>query len=144
MTERASRRELGDRAERAAERFLRERGYRILGRNFRCAAGEADLIAEQQEVLVFVEVKARTSDQFGPGREAVGPRKRRTLSHVAEQYCKQRRISDRSIRFDIVEVELDEVGRPGRIEVVAGAFGAPPARPAAQRRRSRAGGWRAR
>ena len=144
MSEPPSRRDTGDRAERAAERFLQEHGYRILARNWRCAAGEADLVAEQGEVLIFVEVKARSGGEYGPGREAVGPGKQRKLSRVAEQYCKWQRLSGRSIRFDIVEVELDEDGRPQRLNLLPGAFGAPEPRLRRPNRPARRGPWRAR
>ena len=113
----------GTAAEQLAARFLRARGYRILQMNYTCAAGEADIVAEADGALVFVEVKSRASADFGPPREQVGPAKRRRLSRVAELYAKQHRVSDRSIRFDIVEVELDERGAPHSASVVVGAFG---------------------
>lgn len=120
-------------AEQFAARYLRGRGYRILELNYTCAAGEADIVAEADGALVFVEVKSRASGDFGPPREQVGPAKRRRLSRVAELYTKQHRISDRSIRFDIVEVELDERGAPGAASVVVGAFGDQRARPGRRR-----------
>ena len=90
---------------------------------------ELALASGTVEPHVQVEVKSRASGDFGPPREQVGPAKRSRLSRVAELYTKQHRISDRSIRFDIVEVELDERGAPGAASVVVGAFGDQRARP---------------
>jgi putative endonuclease len=116
-------RALGAAAEQFAARYLRSRGYRVCEMNYTCATGEADIVAEEGGALVFVEVKARRSADFGAPRQQVGPRKRRALSRVAECYCEQHRLSDRSIRFDIAEVALDERGEPQAVEIVEAAFG---------------------
>jgi putative endonuclease len=116
-------RALGAAAEQFAARYLRSRGYRVREMNYTCAAGEADIVAEEGGALVFVEVKARRSADFGAPRQQVGPRKRRGLSRVAECYCEQHRLSECSVRFDIVEVALDEQGRPEAVEIVVAAFG---------------------
>src|SRR5271167_3612769 len=76
---------LGRRGEDLAHRFLRRQGFTIVARNYRLAAGdaEADLIAWEQDHLVFVEVKSRQTADHGPPERAVGPEKRAHLLRVA-------------------------------------------------------------
>ncbi|KAF4516129.1 hypothetical protein B566_EDAN000367 [Ephemera danica] len=91
--------------ETSAEQFLRRKGYRILERNLRTAIGELDLVADDHGVLVFVEVKARTTGAFGGALLAVGRRKQAKLIRLAGQYLAQRHLSDRVCRFDVVLVQ---------------------------------------
>jgi putative endonuclease len=101
--------------EAVAERALRQKGYRILGR--RVAFGpreELDLVARDRDVLVFVEVKTRRSEDFGRPAEAVDRAKRHVLSRAAVRYL--RRLHDPRIdfRFDVVEV-VGEEGDPAPV-----------------------------
>lgn len=98
------RRGLGRLGEAAAVEELELRGYAVLARNYRCRGGEADIVAEQGETLVFVEVKARATLQYGRPAEAVGWSKQQKLEQAALHYCQQHDIEDRPLRFDIVEV----------------------------------------
>lgn len=98
------RRQLGSDGERAAERFLRGRGYSIVERNYRCPLGEVDLIALDRRTVVFVEIKTRRAAHGGAGYDAVDPRKQRQIARVAEHYLAARRLLDRAVRFDVVEV----------------------------------------
>ncbi|MEM6334868.1 MAG: YraN family protein [Planctomycetota bacterium] len=103
----------GRRGEAAAARYLRRRGYRIVGRNVRTAVGEADLvaIAPGERRLVIVEVKARSADAAGPEPETrVGAFKRRKLVQVAQALLKQRRYAGYAVRFDVVGVDLPAAG----------------------------------
>lgn len=95
----------GQTSEAQAERFLREKGYRILERNLRTRLGELDLVAEDRGVLVFVEVKARMSGAFGGALSAVDARKRAKVVKLAAQYLAQRHLSDRPCRFDVIVVQ---------------------------------------
>lgn len=113
---------IGRKAEKSAEKFLRRRGYRILHRNLRLPRGEIDIVAEHKGVLVFVEVKARSSDEFGTPIEAVNYRKRKQLSRLAEQYIAHYESTERDYRFDVVEVYLRSDGKVSRIEVIQDAF----------------------
>lgn len=99
-----SRQRLGRAGEDAAVEALRARGYRIVARNIRLRGGELDVVAEDAGTIVFVEVKARRSRAFGTPAEAVGPRKQRTLCHLAQRYLAGRALGDRPCRFDVVEV----------------------------------------
>lgn len=111
----------GQAGESLAEELLRGKGYRILDRNVRTSIGELDLVAEDRGVVVFVEVKGRTTNAFGGALLAVNHRKRAKLVKLAGQYLAQRRWSDKVCRFDVVLVH----GRPstqGQIEHVQNAF----------------------
>jgi putative endonuclease len=86
--------------------WYRERGYRIVARNWRCAAGEIDLLVARGELLVVCEVKARRSSSFGGGYEAVGWQKRRKLRQLAELFLQTSPIAPAAVRFDVASVAL--------------------------------------
>src|SRR5262245_14615314 len=98
------RRTLGGDGERAAERFLRKRGYTIVERNYRCRVGEVDLIALHRGAVVFIEVKTLRRAPFAVSQDAVGVRKQRQIARVAEHYLNAQRLYDRDVRFDVVGV----------------------------------------
>lgn len=115
--------EIGDRGERIAARYLRRSGYRILARNYRCAHGEIDIIAQNREYLVFVEVKTRKDDQehfenYGLPCEAVNKTKQQHIVYTAKSYLGTH-ANDRLIRFDIIEVYL---GKKARVRLIEDAF----------------------
>lgn len=101
------RQQFGQDSEASAERFLRQKGYTILERNLRTTIGELDLVADDHGVLVFVEVKARTTGAFGGAMLAVDRRKQAKLIRLARQYLAQRHLSNRFCRFDVVLVQGD-------------------------------------
>jgi putative endonuclease len=118
---RDSRRTVGDEGEGRAEAYLRQRGFRILGRKVRSPLGELDLVADDQGVLVFVEVKRRRTGTFGGAIEAVDARKRGKLILLATQYLAQHRIRNRSCRFDVVLIQ-DDVTTADAVQHIANAF----------------------
>ena len=85
--------------------YLREKGYRILQRNLRMGKAELDIIARQNDVLVFVEVKTRTNDSFGYPEEFVNHRKKRMILNAADAYILKTGWQE-DIRFDIVAVTM--------------------------------------
>jgi len=107
---RAPTRALGQTGEAAAARFLERRGLVILARNLRSRLGEIDLVARDGPTLVFVEVKARRGLPGDPPEAAVDARKRARLTRLALGYLAARRLGERSCRFDVVGVWLDEAG----------------------------------
>ena len=92
--------------ERAAKNYLRRRGLKFLTANFRSARGEIDLIFRDDDCLVFVEVKSRSSEDWTRPAAAVDARKRRLLSQTALDYLRLLRNPPVKVRFDIVEVLL--------------------------------------
>lgn len=103
----------GQRGEDLAAAYLRRQGYQILARNFRGRTGEVDIVARQGDTLVIVEVKAGRGDPHFPPRVRVGPQKQRTLIRLAEEVMRKLRLSNVSIRIDVVEVLVDGArGKP--------------------------------
>jgi putative endonuclease len=94
----------GASAEAAATRLLIERGYAIVERNFRCKAGELDLIARDGGVLVFVEVRSRADEDHGHAAEMVDAHKQRQVARVAEYYLAVRDVDYDEVRFDVVAI----------------------------------------
>lgn len=99
----------GDSGERKAREYLKKQGYRIIKCNYSNKIGEIDIIAYDQGVLVFVEVKYRKDDYFGLPREAVNYNKQRKIRQVATVYINQNELFDKVIRFDVVEILGDQV-----------------------------------
>lgn len=95
---------LGARGEKAAARFLYRRGYEILEQNWTCFAGEADIIAKDEDTLVFVEVKTRKDCEHGFPSEAVTAEKRRRYEKIALAYLADYEPSDFPVRFDVVSI----------------------------------------
>src|SRR5438309_9353337 len=87
---------LGERGERAAARFLRRQGLRVLLRGYRARSGEIDLIAREGEILVFVEVKARRQ---GVPAEAVTPEKQRRITLAALHFLRKYDLPEQRSRF---------------------------------------------
>lgn len=121
MTTLDPRRMFGQEGESAAEQYLRRKGYRILARNLRSSVGELDLVAEEGQVLVFVEVKARRTDAFGGAIYAVHQRKQEKVIQLAAQYLARHHIKDRLCRFDVVLLQGDETA-PTQVEHIQNAF----------------------
>lgn len=110
---------LGDRGERAAARYLRRRGLRVITRGYRTRLGEIDLIARDGDTLVFVEVKSRRQ---GVPAEAVTPEKQRRITLTALHFLRNHGLLDVRGRFDIVAIVWpDERGEP-EIEHIPNAF----------------------
>jgi putative endonuclease len=97
----------GARAETAALRLLLDNGYCIVERNFRCPAGELDLIARDRNVLVFVEVRSRADADHGDAAEMVDLRKQRQVSRIAACYLAARAPAFDEVRFDVVAITGD-------------------------------------
>lgn len=104
------RQRVGRWGEAVAAHFLEQRGYTILAQNVRTSHGEVDLIARQQDELVFIEVKTRTNTQFGLPEEAVDARKLEHVFRAAEAYLEmQAGLAGMAWRIDVIAIQ----GRPG-------------------------------
>ena len=95
---------LGAYGERVAERYLAERGMVVLDRNWRCDAGELDLVLRDGEVLVFCEVKTRSGTAYGHPLEAVGAVKADRLVRLGDRWMEERGVVAADVRFDVVAV----------------------------------------
>lgn len=100
------------RGEKLAEKFLRRAGFKILYRNYRAkGGGEVDLVCRDGDTLAFVEVKTRTSDEFGRPGDAVNADKRELIERGARSWVRMLERTDVLVRFDVVEVIAGD-GRP--------------------------------
>ena len=114
---------LGARGEKAAAKYLRRRGYKILLKNFHSGKAEVDLVARHKDWLVFVEVKTRETEQFGAPSEAVDRDKQRNLSKAALDYLRMLGNPRIHFRFDIVEVIIaNGAKKPDDIRLIQNAF----------------------
>jgi putative endonuclease len=111
---------LGQEGERLAERYLKKKGYRLVERNYRCPAGELDLIALDRHVIVFVEVKTRTDDRFGGPLDSVHWRKQQRMIRAAQFFLGQKSLHQREARFDVVGVSF--VDQKPVVEHIQNAF----------------------
>lgn len=112
---------LGERGEIAACGFLKEKGYEILEKNYKCKLGEIDVIARRKGRLAFVEIKTRTSTQFGTPQEAVHLKKQEKIFKVAQWYMKEKKFRKIPVAFDVVAILWKE-GQGPEISLIADAF----------------------
>jgi putative endonuclease len=101
--------------------FLKDHGYEILEKNYKCKLGEIDVVARRRGRLAFVEIKTRTSGQFGLPQEAVNLRKQEKIFQVAQWYLKKKKLSRSPIAFDVVAILWRE-GQTPEISLIADAF----------------------
>lgn len=110
---------LGQEGEDRAAKYLVNRGYKILERNYRTRVGEIDLIALDRGEVVFVEVKTRTSNAYGAPELAVNPQKQRRMIKAALGYIKYKKLHQVPCRFDVVAISAaTEQG----VELIQNAF----------------------
>ncbi len=100
----------GNKAEDQAATYLKEKGYKIIARNFACKMGEIDIIAQdKQNTIVFVEVKQRKTNLFGGGLAAVNKAKQRRITLTAAAYIQKTKINYTALRFDIITITAEVV-----------------------------------
>ncbi len=95
---------LGRWGEDRAAQYLEAKGYEILGRNIRTEYGEIDLLARAEGVLIFVEVKARSSEDFGHPEESITDVKKQHMADAAESYLQSHPEQERDWRVDVISV----------------------------------------
>lgn len=111
-----SKKEIGDLGEDIACKYLLKKKYRIIIRNFQKRYGEIDIIARNSnDILVFFEVKTRTSNRYGTGAEAVGYYKQKRLVKTAYFYLNENKIRYDNFRIDVLSIDLDFRKRISRI-----------------------------
>ena len=116
------RRWFGSRSERAAARFLKRLGYRIVVRNYSCTHGEIDLIALDGDCIVFVEVRSTGTDDTTKPAASVDERKQARLTKLALHFLQERRLLDHAARFDVLAVTWPANQREPAIVHHANAF----------------------
>ena len=114
---------LGRRGEDLACRHLEEQGLRLLERNYRCRAGEIDLVMLDGATLVLVEVRSRSSSDHGTAASTVGTRKQRRFTLAARHLLLTRPEFGRlAARFDVVAIDPGDAGEPPRLTWIRDAF----------------------
>jgi len=117
-----NRQEVGKLGEKAARKFLKKRGYRIREKGFRCHHGEIDIVAQKKDWLVFVEVRTKSNLEFGTPEESITQAKKEKLIASALTYTSTHKDLPPLWRIDVVAIELDDKGKPKRIELIENAI----------------------
>ena len=111
---------IGNWGEETAVGLLKKKGYEILERNFRGERGEIDIIARDNETLVFVEVKTRLQKAFGNPEDAVNLRKQAQIGKIAMIYLTEKELQEKDCRFDVVAIS--KIGTKTEIRHIEDAF----------------------
>lgn len=103
-------RRIGLVGEELAANYIKNKGYNVLDRNYRTKLGELDIIARKQDIVIFIEVKTRTSGAYGMPSEAVNYKKQQTIRKLSQQYILYKKLDKGrfNYRFDVIEVKLIE------------------------------------
>jgi putative endonuclease len=112
---------IGVAGEKIASVYLKKKGYRILESNFRTPFGEIDLVARYKKIIVFIEVKSRTTSSLGPPYLSVTKAKERHIIKNSLYYLKSRRLMGANWRIDIVSVKLNYCHELEHIELIENA-----------------------
>ncbi|HEX7456071.1 MAG TPA: YraN family protein [Candidatus Nanoarchaeia archaeon] len=119
----STKKELGLLGEKLAAALLRKEDYKILEKNFQSRFGEIDIVAQEDDTLVFVEVKTRWSKEYGKPEEAIRPRKLKSIAKVGAYYKLLHPGSPEAERIDVVAIELGSDGKVTRKELIKNASG---------------------
>ena len=113
---------IGKRGEDTAEKYLKRYGYRIIEKNYKSHSGEIDIIALDGGTIVFVEVKTRRNDEFGPPELSVNAAKRKKIIKSAFHFLAAKRIKDTPCRFDIVAITESSDRKDKKVNLIKDAF----------------------
>ena len=113
---------IGKQGEQLAQEYIRQQGYTLLEKNFRCKVGELDLIAKDRHMVVFLEVRTKTSTAYGPAYNSVTPHKQRQVKRVALFYIAQHNLVNTQFRFDVIGITLNPQSGEHRLDHIQNAF----------------------
>lgn len=114
--------ETGKLGECIARNHLINEGYTILNQNYSTRYGEIDIIARDGKFITFVEVKTRRGESFGLPREAVDKYKQNKIKNMAQVYILRNKIADMPVRFDVVEIFIDDDNKEKSVSIIKNAF----------------------
>jgi len=117
------RRDTGILGEKLAKDFLKKKGYHILETNYRCPEGEIDIVAKHKDYLVFIEVRTKKSKEFGSPEESITPAKMKRLRATASHFRQTHDNSPPLWRIYVVAIELNQMAKLSRIELIENAVG---------------------
>lgn len=121
MPVKSSNSSVGGTGESIAVTYLKGQGFKIVECNFRSVCGEIDIVARDGRTIVFVEVKCRNNENYGPPQLAVTPFKQRQISKAALVWLSRKRLFDAEARFDVVAIVLRDHDAPD-VEHIRNAF----------------------
>ena len=116
------RKKFGFEGERLAEKYLKRKGYKIIQKNYRCKLGEIDIIAEQNKVIIFVEVRSKHSEKLGLPQDSINTAKIGQISRAALCYIKEKKLIDQTCRFDVIAITFPTNSQEPKIEHIENAF----------------------
>ena len=112
------RKTLGDLGEQLAKDHLKKKGYKLIETNYRCHSGEIDIVARQKDCLVFVEVRTKSTLEYGTPEESLSPTKQKHMKKSAYYYLQNHQKLPENWRVDLVAIELDASNKLKRIEIL--------------------------
>lgn len=107
---------VGQFGEGLARDYLVRHGYKIIGENIKVSYKEIDIIAKKQNLIVFIEVKTRTSDKFGFADEAISSKKIKHLKRAIGAYLKSHNSGFQDIRLDLIAIDIDKDKKIAKIK----------------------------
>lgn len=113
---------LGKRGEEIAEKFLRNKGYDVIERNYRCSIGEIDIICINDNKLVFVEVRSRSTNNYGLPEESINFTKKKKIRAVALHFLQSQNRLIKEIQFDVIAIRFSKEGAIESLEHYENAF----------------------
>lgn len=116
------RKAVGLEGERVATEFLKKQGYKILQRNYNPGSSEIDVIGYDRGVIVFLEVKTCLSHRYGPPEARVTETKKRRIYKAAQRYIKEKHLSNKKFRFDVVSVVFGPSQNVPEVKLIKDAF----------------------
>lgn len=114
--------DIGFLGENIAETYLKQTGYTILERNFRCKLGEIDIIGKNDNYICFIEVKTRCNSLYGSPGEAINYTKRIKIYNTAKMYIYKEKLFKLNFRFDVIEILLNTHNKISSIKLIKDAF----------------------
>lgn len=114
--------DIGALGENISENYLKNLGYKILDRNFRCKCGEIDLIAVNKNYICFIEVKTRYGINYGIPAESVIYSKQQKIYKTAQVYIMMKNIVNSNFRFDVMEITLNNYNNDFTVNHIENAF----------------------
>ncbi len=114
--------EIGKQGEALAADHLRQKNYTIIEKNFRCKLGEIDIIAKDRHIVVFVEVRTKTSHTYGPAYNTVTYPKQKQVKRVALYYISKHNLVKTQFRFDVIGIHIEPQTNQHQIDHIQSAF----------------------
>lgn len=110
-----AKKELGKKGETLAKKFLKKKGYRIITTNYHIRGGEIDVVTSFFDKIIFIEVKTRTTDQFGSGEEAINNKKLQSLISTAQKYLLENNLTGKPWQIDLITVDFSQKAKKPEI-----------------------------